>query len=133
VEIGSIDLFMRGKRFMLLVGDSAGSLRLLYRNGTLKQSVPVGGQVSAMARNSNAMAVATSDGRLTLVDLTKMGNEPSACPADDDDTPGTPVVQLAYDVQVPQLLFAATALGQIRVYNQVTRQGADRRQDDDAV
>eukprot|EP00966_Prymnesium_polylepis_P236498 5469458-Prymnesium_polylepis.1 len=30
-----------------------------------------------------------------------MGNEPSACPADDDDTPGTPVVQLAYDVRAP--------------------------------
>jgi hypothetical protein len=46
------------RRFMLLVGDSTGSVRLIYRNGTQRQSVFVGGPITAMHRNNNQLAIA---------------------------------------------------------------------------
>ena len=103
VSVGALALFMRGRRFMLLVGDSSGSVRLMYRNGTQRQSVPVGGPVTAMQRNANQLAVAVRGGEVSLVDLGKMSASPLRCAqeeSEEEPPDEADVVDLGFDVQV---------------------------------
>jgi len=67
---------------------------------------------------------ATLRAGLSLIDVLKMaGTEPLTCDGDGEEEgeAGPPIVGLAFDTHLPQLLFASTSTGSLRVYNTKTR------------
>ncbi|KAL3899356.1 MAG: hypothetical protein SGPRY_012655 [Prymnesium sp.] len=123
IAIGSLELVLRGRRLLLLLGDAGGRIRTLHRNGTMRQAVSLGPEVTAMTRNGNQLAVATADARLSLLEMNKFADEPLVCAADSEDVEfeSSSIVSLAFDAHLTQLLFASTAAGELRVYNTKAR------------
>lgn len=128
VAILSMETYMRARKTMLAVGDASGALRLLFRNGTPRTAMPIGGAVRAIERNKEGvfLGVAADGKGLQLYDQGRGTNAPIACEggAEGDEAAeggGAPVVSIAWDVQLPQLVYAGTAAGDIRIYNSKAR------------
>ena len=131
---------------MLAVGDAAGNVRLLFRNGTQRAAVTAGGAVHAMERggtNNAHLAVGAAGVGVVLLDMGKPTTPPMACEGSAPSSTALAVVSssskkgakgssaasvapphvvsLAWDVQLPQLLYAASSDGVIAIYNSKTR------------
>ena len=143
----TLDAYMRGRKAMLAVGDASGAVRLLWRNGTQRAAVSAGGAVHAMERggtNNAFLAVGARDVGVALLDMGKPHSPPMICEGSEPPIPeaseaartkakgsskGTSpasiaaphVVSVTWDVQLPQLLYAASSDGLITIYNSKTR------------
>eukprot|EP00900_Chrysochromulina_parva_P020682 jgi/Chrpa1/3247/Chrysochromulina_OHIO_Genome00009094-RA len=132
VPVLTLTSYLRSRRTLLAVGDGSGALRLLHRNGTQRASVPVGGAVRVVERSKDSVHFAVAaDGvaGIQLVDLSKSVPVPLVCAlwgttdegAEVRASEGAEVVSLAWDVQLPQLLYAGTASGEMLVFNTKSR------------
>ena len=119
VPVLAMETYMRGRRAMIAVGDGAGAIRLLNRNGTYKSAVDVGGRVLGLERNAAVLAVASEGVGVSLFDMGKPSAPPTACLEEVDEAAASsvpaPTTAVAWDVQLNQLLYAATSTGQIKV------------------
>jgi hypothetical protein len=121
VPVLTLDTYQRGRRAMLAVGDSEGSLRLYWRNGTQRSGMEAGGAVQAMERggaNAAFLAVGAAGVGVKLFDMGKPNNAPLVC---EGSAPGLEagdeIVSLAWDVQLTQLLYAGSRDGIVSVFN----------------
>ena len=132
IPVLTLSSYLRSRRTLLAVGDGSGALRLLHRNGTQRASVPVGGAVRVVERSKDSVHFAVAaDGveGIQLLDLSKSVPVPLVCAlwgttdegAEVRASEGAEVVSLAWDVQLPQLLYAGTASGEMLVFNTKSR------------
>lgn len=128
IPVLTLESYMRARKSLLAVGDASGALRLLHRNGSQRSVVSVGGAVRALERNKEGVFVAVAaDGQgVLLYDMSKPAPVPTACSNVGSDvgegvSPEASVVSVAWDVQLPQLVYAGTDAGEIRIYNSKAR------------
>ena len=127
IAVTTLDTYSRGRKPMLAVGDASGAVRLLFRNGTQRSSLVAGsGPVTAMERggNQNAwLAVSVEGAGVSTYDMAKPNAKPTHCEGSEPGGVGgsATIVAVAWDVQLTQLLYAATSDGVIAVYNTKSR------------
>jgi hypothetical protein len=124
--IVSLEVYTRRRKTQLLVTDARGTLFTVARNGTVLRSLDLGSPASATARSGSIIAIATTNA-LVLVDLSKIGSTPTTCEssrqgsAPSGDGAFGEITSLAFDLELPQLLYAATGSGEVLVFNTRTR------------
>jgi len=130
-QIISLDSYTKDRRTQLLAIDAQGTVFTIARDGSVRKKVALGGAATATARNGAVIAVATR-GALLLVDISKPVAKPTACEASallGSVSPGSSelhsglgeITSLAWDLELPQLLYAATSSGEILLFNTRTR------------
>ena len=134
----ALDVYLRGRKPMLVAGDERGAVHMVWRNGTARgAAIAAGGAasaVAAIARQNTMLAAAArasdingdeSDG-VAIIDLAKR-SVTTRCVA---PAGAGAVVRVAWDAQLPQLLYAGTASGRLLVYNSRARTKVDAPKDD---
>lgn len=123
--IVSVEVYTRRRKTLLLITDARGTLFTVARNGTVQRKLDLGSPASATARSGTIIAVATTNA-LVLVDLAKGGSTLTACESWQVGAPAGDgsfgeITSLAFDLELPQLLYAATGSGEVLVFNTRTR------------
>jgi hypothetical protein len=124
--IVTLEVYTRRRKTQLLVTDARGTLFTVARDGTVQRKLDLGSPASATARSGNVIAVATTNA-LVLVDLAKASSTLTACEcsrqggAPAGDASFGQITSLVFDLELPQLLYAATGHGEVLVFNTRTR------------
>ena len=124
--IVGIDVYTRRRRTQLLVMDAHGSLFVVGRNGSVHRKLEMGSPVTAFARSGTMIAVATTSD-LLVVDISKAETTPLPCEipklmgASVDELGFGEITGMAFDLELPQLLYAATSGGEVLLFNTRTR------------
>ncbi|KAJ1621029.1 hypothetical protein T492DRAFT_1073675 [Pavlovales sp. CCMP2436] len=134
--VTAVEVWTRGKRTTLFAGTAAGSIHTLSRNGTLGPTITVGsgGAVLALRRSGSLLAYA-SETEVGLLDLQRnagarlcsfstqalpsssVGNSEAKRAQRQAEARTRTFADIAFDAQLPQLLFASTQDGNVHVFN----------------